>query len=183
MPDSSVAEEDAAAFVCNPAAAPGELYAFNTTSLAGTPRSMCQFRGRVLLVVNVASACGFTPQYAPLQTLYEKYTARGFDVLGFPCNQFGSQEQGSSEDISTFCTTKYHITFPMFAKIEVNGAGADPIYKWLKAQPAGPGAITGDITWNFNKFLIGKDGKVIKRFASETAPDAPEISAAIEAAL
>ncbi|MDB4994408.1 MAG: Glutathione peroxidase family protein [Myxococcaceae bacterium] len=177
LPDGGTA--DATPFVCSPAAAPGSLYAFDTTSLGGDPRSMCEFRGRVLLIVNVASACAYTPQYAPLETLYEKYTARGFDVLGFPCNQFGAQESGSSEEISTFCTTKYHVTFPMFAKIEVNGAGADPIYAWLKAQPGG----SGDITWNFNKFLIGRDGKLIKRFATETPPDAPEISAAIEAAL
>ncbi len=167
-------------FTCDPPAQPGELYALSAENLAGTRMvSMCEFRGKVMLIVNVASQCGYTPQYAGLQADYDKYQPKGLEILGFPCNQFGMQEPGTSEQITTFCTQMYGITFPMFAKIDVNGAMADPIYDWLKAQPGG----AGDITWNFNKFLVGRDGKLIKRYDSPVTPDDPGLIADIEAAL
>jgi len=171
---------DAGPWTCSPAAKPGELWELSARNLADTRDvSMCEYRGQVLLIVNVASYCGYTPQYTPLQAVYEKYQAKGFAILGFPCNQFGAQEPGTNMDISTFCTTKYGITFPMFAKVDVNGANQHPIYTWLKAQPGG----AGDITWNFNKFLIGRDGKLIKRYDSAVTPDAAELTADLEAAL
>ncbi len=161
----------------------GELYALGATNLAGTQRvPFCAFRGKVLLIVNVASHCGNTPQYAPLETLYESYRDKGFYVLGFPCNQFGKQEPGSAEEISTFCTDTYHITFPMFAKIDVNGPTQDPLYTWLKAQPGG----SGDIDWNFAKFLIGRTGQLVKRWAAGVNPSptaTPEIDQMIQAEL
>jgi glutathione peroxidase len=140
---------------------------------------LCQYAGKVALVVNVASSCGYTPQYAGLQAIYGKYAARGFTVLGFPCNQFGSQESGSSETIRDFCTSTYKVTFPLFEKIEVNGANTHPVYRWLKSQPG----ATGDIAWNFTKFLIGRDGKVVKRWSSQVEPEDVRITAEIEAAL
>ena len=167
-------------FTCTPGATPTEFYALASPRLGHTDiTSMCRFRGSVVLVVNTASQCGYTPQYTPLEAVYEKYHAQKFAILGFPCNQFGGQEPGSAADISSFCTGHYGITFPMFNKIDVNGAGTDPIYTWLKAQPGG----AGDITWNFNKFLLGRDGKLIKRYPSDTTPDSAAITADIEAAL
>jgi glutathione peroxidase len=134
----------------------------------------------VLLIVNTASRCGFTPQYHGLQRLYEDYRERGFQVLAFPCNQFREQEPGSAGEISQFCEINYGVTFPMFAKIEVNGPGAHPIFRWLKAQA--PGILgTQRIKWNFTKFLIGRDGRVVKRFGSNVEPD--EIRTSIEALL
>jgi glutathione peroxidase len=172
------------AFVCSPPAKKGELYELAARNLAGDEDvSMCEYRGKVLLMFNGASQCGNTPQYKPLQELYTKYAAQGFLALGFPCNQFGGQEPGSGAEISTFCTNEYGIKFPLFSKLEVNGAGAHPIYQWLKAQPVPAGDPTGDITWNFEKFLVGRDGKVVRRFDPGTQPDAPEVVAAIEAAL
>jgi glutathione peroxidase len=140
---------------------------------------MCEYRGKVILVVNTASQCGFTPQYAGLETDFENYDPKGFVILGFPCNQFGMQEPGDAGNISDFCTQMYGITFPMFQKIDVNGMNADPLYVWLKAQPGG----TGDITWNFNKFLLGRDGKLIKRYDSTVTPEDPGLNADIQAAL
>jgi glutathione peroxidase len=165
---------------CNPPPSPGEVYALSARDLLGVKDvPLCQYRGKVVMFVNVASHCGYTPQYGPLEDIYEKYVARGFVILGFPCNQFGAQESGTAEEISKFCTDNYGITFPMMSKIEVNGAGTHPIYQWLKSQPGG----AGDITWNFNKFLVGKDGKLIKRWAEGTEPDAVEVTTAIETAL
>jgi len=158
------------------------LHDFTQTSLDGKPRSLGDFKGKVALIVNVASRCGLTPQYAGLEKLHETYGARGFAVLGFPCNQFGGQEPGSEEQIAEFCTTNYGVKFPMFSKLEVNGAGRAPLYAWLtqeKTAPDGP----GDIAWNFAKLLVGKDGKVIARFNPRVAPDAPELIAAIEKAI
>ncbi|CAN5561179.1 glutathione peroxidase [soil metagenome] len=170
----------ATTFECNPAAEKGSIYALSSENLGNTRNvSLCEFRGQVMLIVNVASACGYTPQYTPLEDLYLKYKAQKFSVLGFPCNQFGAQESGTDEDISTFCTTKYNITFPMFTKSNVNAPTENPIYSWLKAQPGG----AGDISWNFNKFLIGRDGKVLKRYDSAVEPTAPQLIADIEAAL
>ncbi len=179
-PDTGTGSDAAAPFVCNPAAPKGSIYELSYENLGATRNvSLCEFRGQVMLIVNVASACGYTPQYAPLEVLYNKYYAKKFAVLGFPCNQFGAQEQGTDEEISTFCTTKYNITFPMFTKSNVNAPNENPIYTWLKNQPGG----AGDITWNFNKFLIGRDGKLIKRYDSAVAPDDPGLVADIEAAL
>ena len=140
------------------------------------------YKGKVLLVVNVASKCGLTPQYTELESLHEKYAAKGLCVLGFPCNQFGQQEPGTANEIRQFCTTKYGVKFDMFEKIEVNGDGACPLYKHLTALPTLPKG-TGDITWNFEKFLVGRDGKVVARFAPRTKPTDPELIKAIEAQL
>jgi glutathione peroxidase len=136
------------------------------------------YRGKVLLIVNVASKCGFTPQYAGLEALHRKYGTKGFEVLGFPCNQFGAQEPGDAAEIANFCKTSYDVTFPVFGKIEVNGANADPLYGFLKKQKKG---ILGTeaIKWNFTKFLVGKDGKVIGRFAPSVKPE--ELEGKIEA--
>ena len=140
------------------------------------------YDGKVLLIVNVASRCGLTPQYEGLQALHEKYQEQGLRVLGFPCNQFGGQEPGTAEEIREFCTTNFNVTFDMFAKIEVNGDGASPLYKQLTAQDTSPQGA-GAITWNFEKFVIGRDGRVVARFAPRTRPDAPELIETIKNAL
>jgi glutathione peroxidase len=142
--------------------------------------SLGAYQGKVLLVVNVASKCGFTPQYTALQVVYEKYKGKGLIVLGFPCNQFGSQEPGTDEQIKLFCSTKYNVTFPLFDKIEVNGPNRHPLYTMLAGNDS---PFPGDIKWNFTKFLIGRDGTILKRFDSRITPDSPEVTAAIEAAL
>ena len=151
-------------------------------TLTGDPSSLGDLDGKTLLVVNVASKCGLTPQYAGLEGLHERFADRGFAVVGFPCNQFGEQEPGSAEEIATFCSTTYGVSFPMFEKIEVNGPGRHPIYTELTAAADAEGQA-GDIQWNFEKFLIGSDGAVIARFRPMTAPDAPELVEAIEANL
>jgi glutathione peroxidase len=151
-------------------------------TLAGQPSSLNDQDGKTLLVVNVASQCGLTPQYTGLEELHERFADRGFSVVGFPCNQFGEQEPGSAEEIATFCSTTYGVTFPMFEKIEVNGPGRHPIYDELTAVADADGQA-GDIQWNFEKFLVGSDGKVLARFRPMTAPDAPELVAAVEANL
>ncbi|MBX3023710.1 glutathione peroxidase [bacterium] len=155
---------------------------FTATSIDGTATPLKDYAGTALLIVNVASQCGLTPQYAGLQHLHERYQGRGFAVLGFPCNQFGSQEPGSEGEIKTFCETRFGVTFPMFAKVDVNGAGAHPLYAFLTSQPTQPDG-SGDIQWNFAKFLVGKDGAVLARFAPTEKPDSPAIAAAIEQAL
>jgi glutathione peroxidase len=138
--------------------------------LNGEERDLSEFRGQVLLIVNVASRCGFTPQYAGLEALYRKLHARGFSVLGFPCNQFGAQEPGSEAEIGSFCDSNYGVTFPLFAKIEVNGAGTHPLYQHLKSSK--PGVLgTEGIKWNFTKFLVDRDGKVVKRYAPNDKPE------------
>lgn len=153
---------------------------FSADSIQGDTVPLEQFRGHVLLVVNVASECGFTKQYQELQTLHDRYHAQGFSVLGFPCNQFGRQEPGTAEEIQLFCSEHYAIRFPMFDKIKVNGPDAHPLYAWLKKQKAG---ILGssNIKWNFTKFLIGRDGQVLARFGPTTKPLA--LAKVIEAAL
>jgi glutathione peroxidase len=158
------------------------LHDFSLRAIDGAERSLADYAGRVVLVVNVASRCGLTPQYAGLQRLYEGYRARGFEVLGFPCNQFMQQEPGSESEIRTFCTTNYGVTFPMFSKLEVNGPGRHPLYAWLTSQDAKPEG-PGDIKWNFGKFVVGKDGAVAARFDPRTPPDAAPLTAAIERAL
>jgi glutathione peroxidase len=158
------------------------LHDFTQATIDGKPKSLGDFKGQAALIVNVASKCGLTPQYAGLEKLHEKYGARGLAVLGFPCNQFAGQEPGSEAEIASFCTSNYGVRFPMFAKLEVNGAGRAPLYAWLtqeKTAPDGP----GDVAWNFAKFLVGKDGRVVARFNPRVAPDAPELVAAIEKAL
>ncbi len=152
------------------------------TTIDGKAVRLEDYAGKVVLVVNVASRCGFTRQYRELQALHEKYGERGLVVLGFPCNQFGGQEPGTEADIKTFCETKFGVTFPLFAKVEVNGENAHPLFRRLTADDA-PFADRGPVKWNFEKFLIGRDGAPIARFRSRTAPDAPEVIAAIEKAL
>jgi glutathione peroxidase len=150
-------------------------------TLDGKPTSLAAHKGKALLLVNVASKCGLTPQYTGLEALHERYAARGFSVLGFPCNQFGAQEPGSAEEIGTFCSATYGVTFPMFEKVEVNGPGRHPIYGELTAVGDETGKA-GDVVWNFEKFLVGADGS-IRRFRPQTAPDDPALVSAIEAAL
>ncbi len=153
------------------------VYGFTANDINGKERTLEEFKGNVLLIVNTASACGLTPQYAGLQSLYEKYNGE-LVVLGFPCNQFGEQEKGDSEEIKTFCDLRFNIKFPLFEKIEVNGAGAHPLYKYLVHEK--PGILgTEAIKWNFTKFLIGRDGEPVKRYAPTTTPE--EIDADIAA--
>src|SRR5580700_11100775 len=152
-------------------------YPVNT--LAGEPSSLSALDGKTLLVVNVASKCGLTPQYTGLEQLQERYAPRGFSVVGFPCNQFGGQEPGSAEEIAEFCSATYGVTFPMFEKIDVNGPGRHGIYTSLTQAPD-PDGEAGDIQWNFEKFLIRPDGTVAARFRPRTAPDSPEVVAVIE---
>ncbi|HEX3481723.1 MAG TPA: glutathione peroxidase [Kofleriaceae bacterium] len=151
-------------------------------TLQGAPTRLADFQGKALLVVNVASRCGLTPQYTALEKLHEKLAPRGFSVIGFPCNQFGAQEPGTPEQIQTFCSTTYGVTFPLTEKIEVNGAGRHPIYQEL-TRVADAAGHQGDIRWNFEKFVISADGKTITRFDPRTAPDDPAVVAAIEAGL
>jgi glutathione peroxidase len=155
---------------------------YTMKSLDGQDVDLSKYKGKVVLVVNVASECGLTGQYKPLQRLHEKYKDEGFVVLGFPCNQFGSQEPGSAEEIKTFCTQNYGVTFDMFAKVDVNGENAAPLFKTLTATPTKP-AGPGKISWNFEKFLIGRDGQVAARFQPRTEPSAEAIVSAIEAEL
>jgi glutathione peroxidase len=153
-------------------------------TLTGEPSSLADgdLAGKTLLIVNVASKCGLTPQYAGLEELHERFADQGFAVVGFPCNQFGGQEPGTPEQIAEFCSTTYGVSFPMFEKIEVNGAGRHPIYTELTAVADAEGEA-GDVQWNFEKFLVGPDGSVLGRFRPRTAPDAVEIVSAVEASL
>jgi len=145
-------------------------YDFEADLLDGMPQKLDAYRGKALLIVNVASKCGFTPQYEGLEALYCAHKDRGFEVLGFPCNQFGHQEPGDAEEIRNFCSTKYAVTFPLFAKIDVNGADAHPLYRYLKH--AAPGVLGSEaIKWNFTKFLIDREGNVVRRYASADKPE------------
>lgn len=155
-------------------------YDFSAIDIDGHEKPLTDYTGKVLLVVNVASKCGFTPQYAGLQDLWEKYRDRGLVVLGFPCDQFGHQEPGDESEIQNFCSLTYDVDFPMFSKIAVNGGGAHPLWKWLKEQKSGLLGI-GAIKWNFSKFLVGRDGRVIKRYAPNDTP--ASLAKDIEAAL
>jgi glutathione peroxidase len=153
------------------------IYDFSAESLSGKRADLAALKGKVLLIVNTASQCGFTPQYKGLQALYEKYHDQGFEILGFPCNQFGGQEPGDAEAIGSFCDMSYGVTFPMFAKVDVNGSAAAPLFTYIKQQA--PGVLgTKDIKWNFTKFLVDRQGNVTERFAPTTRPDA--MSADIE---
>ncbi|ACY97386.1 MULTISPECIES: glutathione peroxidase [Thermomonospora] len=158
------------------------VYDVEIQDLRGGPADLAQYRGKAMLVVNVASRCGLTPQYKGLQELHERYAERGFTVLGVPCNQFLEQEPGTHEEIAEFCSVNYGVTFPLTEKIEVNGEGRHPLYRELVDVPDATG-YTGDIRWNFEKFLIGPDGSVLARFAPQTEPDDEQLVAAIERAL
>ena len=156
------------------------VYDHSARSLDGTERLLSEYRGQVLLIVNVASRCGFTPQYTGLEALYRKYRERGFAVLGFPCNQFGSQEPGTEADIQSFCATTYDVSFPLFAKVDVNGTDAHPLYRYLKGER--PGILgTEAIKWNFTKFLVDRNGSVVKRYAPTDKPE--DLDAAVAALL
>jgi glutathione peroxidase len=154
------------------------IYTFTLNSIDGQPAPLANYKGRVVLVVNVASQCGYTPQYSALEATYEKYKDQGFVILGFPANNFGAQEPGTNEEIKTFCTRKFAVSFPMYSKISVKGADQAPLYAYL-TKDTGPG-ITGEIKWNFTKFLVDRNGKVVQRFEPAVTPDSKEVIAAIE---
>jgi glutathione peroxidase len=156
--------------------AASSVHEFTMKSIDGTPISLADYKGKVLLIVNVASQCGYTPQYTGLEALYEKYKDRGLVLIGVPANNFGGQEPGSDAEIKTFCTRKYNVSFPMMSKVSVKGNDETPLYQYLTS--AG-----GDVKWNFTKFLVGKDGKVIQKFDSPVKPDSPELTGAIEKVL
>ncbi|MEP7212329.1 MAG: glutathione peroxidase [Acidobacteriota bacterium] len=158
------------------------IYEFQMKDIDGRDVKLSKYKGNVLLVVNTASKCGYTPQYEGLQSIYSKYHEKGFEILGFPANNFGGQEPGSEAEIKEFCTLKYKVTFPMFAKISVKGEDQHPLYSYLTSKETDP-AFAGDITWNFNKFLIDKNGKILARFSSKDTPESEAVTSAIEAAL
>ena len=153
------------------------VHEFTLNSIDGKPAPLSTYQGKVVLIVNVASRCGFTPQYAGLEALYEKYKDRGFVILGFPANNFGGQEPGTNEEIKTFCSTKYNVTFPMYSKISVKGDDKAPLYQFLTDTTG------SEIQWNFTKFLVDKSGKVVARFESKVTPQSPDVAEAIEKAL
>ena len=156
------------------------IYEFSAKDIDGRERTLADYKGKAVLVVNTASKCGFTPQYTGLESLYRNLHARGFEVLGFPCNKFGAQEPGNEAEIGSFCSTTYDVTFPLFAKVEVNGAGTHPLYQFLKAEK--PGVLgTEAIKWNFTKFLVDRKGQVRKRFAPNDKPE--DLQADVEALL
>ena len=161
--------------------AASSIYEFTLPSIDGKPLPLADFKGKVILVVNVASRCGFTPQYSALESTYEKYKDQGFVILGFPANNFGGQEPGTNAEIKTFCTSKYQVTFPMYSKVSVKGDDQTPLYHFLTTD-ANP-SLTGEIKWNFTKFLVDRDGKVVQRFEPATKPDSAEVTGAIEKAL
>jgi glutathione peroxidase len=155
---------------------------FTLNSLDGKPAPLAEYRGKVILIVNVASKCGYTPQYTGLEKIYEKYKDQGFVILGFPANNFGGQEPGTNEEIKTFCSSKYQVTFPMYSKVSVKGADSAPLYQFLTDKQSNP-ASGGEIKWNFTKFLVDRNGKVIARFEPATTPESTDVTGAIEKAL
>jgi glutathione peroxidase len=162
------------------ASAPASFHEFTVTDIAGKAHPLQAYAGRVVLVVNTASACGFTPQFEGLETLWQRYGEQGLTVLGFPCNQFGGQDPGENGEIAQFCQRNYGVSFPMMAKVDVNGAEAAPVFQWLKSQA--PGLLGSEgIKWNFTKFLVGRDGRVIRRYAPQESP--ASLAADIESAL
>jgi glutathione peroxidase len=158
--------------------AASNIYDFTLPSIDGKPMPLADFKGKVVLVVNVASRCGYTPQYSALEALYEKYKDQGFVIVGFPANNFGGQEPGSNEEIKTFCSRKYNVTFPLYSKVSVKGDDQTPIYQYLTKQ-TGP-SIAGEIKWNFTKFLVDRNGQVVQRFESAVTPDSKEVVSAVE---
>jgi glutathione peroxidase len=158
------------------------VYDFKLNNIDGKPASLADFKGKAILLVNVASKCGYTPQYAGLEALYKKYKDRGLVVVGVPANNFGGQEPGTNEEIKTFCSRTYNVTFPMFSKVSVKGEDETPLYKFLTSGQANK-ALAGDVQWNFTKFLVDRNGNVVARFDSAVTPDSSEVAAAIEAAL
>ena len=163
-------------------AAEKTVHDFTLNSIDGQPAPLAAYKGKVVLLVNVASKCGYTPQYSALQSSYEKYKDRGFVIVGIPANNFGAQEPGSNQEIKTFCSSKFHVTFPMMAKVSVKGDDITPLYQFLTDKSSNPQS-GGEIKWNFTKFLIGPDGRVITRFEPEITPDSPQVTSAIEEAL
>jgi glutathione peroxidase len=171
-----------AALILAGAAIAGSLYDYTLNSIDGKPTPLGSFKGQVVLLVNVASRCGYTPQYTGLESLYEKYKGQGLVIVGVPANNFMGQEPGTNEEIKTFCHSKYNVTFPMMAKVSVKGDDTTPLYKFLTEKSTNP-EFAGDIKWNFTKFLVGRDGTVIARFEPAVKPDDPAVVAAIEKAL
>ena len=163
-------------------AAEKSVHDFTLNSIDGQPVPLLAYKGKVILIVNVASKCGFTPQYTALESIYEKYKDRGFVIVGVPANNFGAQEPGTNQEIKTFCSSKYHVTFPMVAKVSVKGEDITPLYQFLTDKATHP-QTGGEIQWNFTKFLVGPDGHVISRFEPQVTPDSPEVVGAIERAL
>jgi glutathione peroxidase len=157
--------------------AASSIHEFNLNSIDGKPAPLAAYKGKTVLVVNVASRCGYTPQYTGLEALYKKYKDQGLVIVGFPANNFGAQEPGTNEEIKTFCSSKYNVTFPMYSKISVAGSDKAPLYEYLTSTGG------GEVKWNFTKFLVGKDGKVITRFESSVTPESPELVSAVEKAL
>jgi glutathione peroxidase len=155
---------------------------YTLNSIDGQPAPLSAYKGKVVLIVNVASKCGFTPQYEGLEAIYRKYKDQGFVILGFPANNFGGQEPGTNEEIKTFCSSKYNVTFPMYSKISVKGDDKAPLYQFLTGKNTNP-ELGGEIKWNFTKFLVDRNGKVVSRFESPVKPDSPEMTGAIEKAL
>lgn len=162
--------------------AASSVYDFTMPSIDGQETPLASYKGKVALVVNVASRCGYTPQYTALESVYEKYKGDGLVILGFPANNFMGQEPGSNQEIKTFCTRTYHVSFPMFSKISVKGADKAPLYQYLTSKADNP-QTGGEIKWNFTKFLVGRDGTIVARFEPAVTPDSPEVAAAIEKAL
>jgi len=159
-----------------------DVYNYKLKTIDGDPVTLGKYHGKVLLLVNVASACGYTPQYTALESLYEKYKDRGLVVVGIPANNFANQESGTEAEIKTFCNRKYHVTFPMMSKVSVLGADKTPLYQYLTDKSTNP-AIGGDIKWNFTKFLVARDGSPIARFEPAVTPDSPQVVSAVESAL
>ncbi len=161
------------------------IYEYSVKTIDGGTKSLGEYRGRVLLIVNVASQCGLTPQYRGLEELHDAYAAKGLSVLGFPANEFGAQEPGTNDEIKAFCATRYDVKFDMFAKLKVKGAGIDPLFDYLTSPASHPGApqLAGEIKWNFNKFLIGRHGETLARFEPQVEPASADVKQAIEKAL
>jgi glutathione peroxidase len=172
----------AASAADSPASKPGPALAFKAQDIDGKDVDLSQYQGKVLLIVNTASQCGFTPQYEGLEAVYKKYKGQGFEVLAFPANEFGQQEPGTNPEIKTFCSTNYHVSFPLFGKIVVKGQGIHPLYQFLTSEKSNP-KFAGDIRWNFAKFLVNRKGEVIARFEPADKPESPKVTGAIEQAL
>ncbi len=168
-------------FMATSSFAASNVYDFTLPSIDGKPMPLSEFKGKVLMMVNVASRCGFTPQYSALEALYEKYKDKGLVIVGFPANNFGAQEPGTNQEIKTFCSRTYNVTFPMYAKVSVKGSDQTPLYTYLTSDAQGPAA--GEIKWNFTKFLVDRNGKVVKRFEPDVTPDSPQVVNEIETLL